>query len=72
MIGSDWESDCAVYQFCDLEQIIMFSCVMLWGQKDARDSLQCVNIMLVKKMLGPLLQRSLKGLLIVACIPRLF
>lgn len=55
---SDWESDCTIYQFCDLGQIILFLCVMFWGQKDARDSLQCVTVMLVKKLHGPLLQRS--------------
>lgn len=35
-----------------------YSCVLFWGQKDARDSLQCVCVMPVKKLDGPKLQRS--------------
>lgn len=64
---SRWESDChSLPAFYNL--IVLFLCVMFWRQKDARDSLQCVNVMLVKS----LLQRSYEGLLIVVYISRLF
>lgn len=39
------------YLLFDLGKIILFLCVMFWGQTDAKDSLQWVNVMLVKSFM---------------------